>query len=199
MGDTNTKLFLKICVKEVQAGNRAHTHFTKEGWKNVVSKFVVRTGLSYNYKQLKNKRNSLKKEFSVWAKLVEHQTGLGWDFVKRTVLASDDWWERKGQENPEYLKWRNGGPKFLDMIEICFKDVVATGYMVLLPFAELFTDNEEANQNVFSQMNEVEVDTDNFDDDGDSPEQDTSREENSTTHNKKRQRMSRRERKKKCK
>ncbi|KAJ0972408.1 hypothetical protein J5N97_020367 [Dioscorea zingiberensis] len=188
--DTNTELFLKICVEEVQAGNRPHTHFTKEGWKNVVSKFVVRTGLSYNYKQLKNKWDSLKKEFSLWAKLVEHQTGLGWDSTKRTVLASDEWWERKGQ--------RNEGPKFLDLMEICFKDVVATGYMALVPYADPSTDNKVSNQNVYTQMNEVEVDGDNFDDDGDSPEQhnDTPRGETSTTQVKKRQKMSRRERKK---
>ncbi|KAH7689223.1 hypothetical protein IHE45_03G082600, partial [Dioscorea alata] len=140
--DTNTEIFLKICVDEVQIGNRPHTHFTKEGWKNVISKFAARTGMSYNHKQLKNRWDSLKKEFGIWAKLVEHQTGLGWDPVRRTVIASDDWWERKRQENPEYLKWRNEGPKFLDMMEICFKDVVATGYMALVPYAEPSSDNE---------------------------------------------------------
>ncbi|KAJ0961465.1 hypothetical protein J5N97_000083 [Dioscorea zingiberensis] len=197
--DTKTEIFLKICVEEVQASNRPHTHFTKEGWKNVASKFGLRTSLSYNYKQLKNKWDSLKKEFSIWAKLVEHQTGLGWDPVKKTVLASDDWWERKGQENPEYLKWRNEGPKFLEMMEICFKDVVATGYMAMVPYAEPSTDNEEANQNAYTQgMNEVEVDADNFDEYSDSPEQynATPREENLATHDKKRQRTSRRERRK---
>ncbi|KAH7665518.1 HSP20-like chaperone domain-containing protein [Dioscorea alata] len=95
--DTNTEIFLKICVEEVQIGNRSHTHFTKEGWKNVISKFAARTGVSYNYKQLKNRWDSLKKEFGIWTKLVEHQTRLGWDPVKRTVIASDDWWERKRQ------------------------------------------------------------------------------------------------------
>ncbi|KAH7673874.1 Myb/SANT-like domain-containing protein [Dioscorea alata] len=95
--DIKTESLLKICVEEVQAGNRPHTHFTKEGWKNIVTKFSWRTKVNYNYKQLKNKWDLMKKEFSIWAKLVEHQTGLGWDPVKRTVLASDDWWERKRQ------------------------------------------------------------------------------------------------------
>ncbi|KAH7663035.1 Myb/SANT-like domain-containing protein [Dioscorea alata] len=117
--DTNTEMFLKICVEEVQIGNRPHSHFTEEGWKNILSKFATRTGLSYNHKQLKNRWDSLKKEFGIRAKLVEHQTGLGWDSIKRTVLASDDW-------KTEYLKWRNEGPKFLDMTEICFKDIVSS-------------------------------------------------------------------------
>ncbi|KAJ0977708.1 hypothetical protein J5N97_013182 [Dioscorea zingiberensis] len=190
--DTNTELLVKICVEEVQAGNRPHTHFTKEGWKYLVSKFVVRTWLSYNHKQLKNKWDSLKKEFSLWAKLVEHQTGLGWDSTKRIVLANDEWWEKKD---------KNEGPKILDLMEICFKDVVATGYMALVPYADPSTDNEVSNQNVYTQMNEVEVEADNFDDDGDSPKpyNDTPRGETSTGQDKKRRKMSRRERKKKCK
>ncbi|KAH7663353.1 Myb/SANT-like domain-containing protein [Dioscorea alata] len=139
----------------------------------------------------------MKKEFSIWAKLVEHQTGLSWGPVKRTVLASDDWWERKRQENPEYLKWRNEGPKFLDMMEICFKDVVATGYMALVPYADPSTDNEVSNQDVHNDMNERDTDADNFHVHDATPEEcnDTPRAETSTVHDKKRRKSSRKERK----
>ncbi|KAH7655705.1 Myb/SANT-like domain-containing protein [Dioscorea alata] len=159
--DIKTESLLKICVEEVQASKRPHTHFTKEGWKNIVAKFSWRTW----------------KEFSIWAKLVEHQTGLGWDPVKRTVL-----------ENQEYLKWRNEGPKFLDMMEIFFKDVVATGYMALAPYADPSTDNEVSNHNVHNEMNERETDAYNFHVDSSTPEEcnDTTRAETSTTQDKKR-------------
>ncbi|XP_039123327.1 L10-interacting MYB domain-containing protein-like [Dioscorea cayenensis subsp. rotundata] len=195
--DIKTKSLLKICVEEVQAGNRPHTHFTKEGWKNIVAKFYLRTGVSYNYKQLKNKWDILKKEFSMWAKLVEHQTGLGWDPIKRTIVASDDWWERKKQENSEYLKWRNEGPKFLDMTEICFKDVVAIGYMALMPYADPSTDNEVSNDDVHNEMNERGTDADNFHVDGATPEQcnDITRAEISIAQDKKRRKTTRKERK----
>ncbi|KAH7670508.1 Myb/SANT-like domain-containing protein, partial [Dioscorea alata] len=195
--DIKTESLLKICVEEVQAGNRPHTHFTKEGWKNIVAKFFSRTGVSYNYKQLKNKWDMMKKEFSIWAKLVEHQTGLGWDPVKRTVLASDDWWERKRQENPEYLKWRNEGPKFLDMMEICFKDVVAIGYMALVPYADPSTDNEVSNHDVHHDMNDRDTDADNFHVDSATPEEcnDTPRAKTSTAQDKKRRKTSLKERK----
>ncbi|XP_039130861.1 L10-interacting MYB domain-containing protein-like [Dioscorea cayenensis subsp. rotundata] len=184
--DIKTESLLKICVEEVQAGNRPHTHFTKEGWKNIVAKFYLRTGVSYNYKQLKNKWDILKKEFSMWAKLVEHQTSLGWDPIKRTIV-----------ENPEYLKWRNEGPKFLDMMEICFKDVVAIGYMALVPYADPSTDNEVSNDDVHNEMNERETDADNFHVDGATPEQcnDTPRAETSTAQDKKRRKTTRKERK----
>ncbi|KAH7659848.1 Myb/SANT-like domain-containing protein, partial [Dioscorea alata] len=174
--DTNLELFLKIWVEKVQIVNRPSTHFIKEGSKNIVSKFVVRTGVSYNYKKLKNKWDSLKKEFAIWAKLVEHQTGL---------------------KNPEYLKWRNEGQKFLDMMEICFKDVVATSYMSLVPYVDPSTENEVSNKNAYARINEVDIEIDNFDDDGDSPQQynDATQEETSTTHDKKIQKTSHRERK----
>ena len=45
--------------------------------------------------QLKNKWDSLKKEWSVWHKLFAKETGLGWDSVKHTVDAPDEWWEKK--------------------------------------------------------------------------------------------------------
>ncbi|XP_039146888.1 L10-interacting MYB domain-containing protein-like [Dioscorea cayenensis subsp. rotundata] len=125
--------------------------------------------MSYNYKQLKNRWDYLKKEFDIWAKLVEHQTGLGWAPIKRIILASDDWWERKGQENPEYLKWRNEGPKFLDMMEVFFKDVV-TGYMALVPYAEPSSENEVSNNNAYARMNDEDIEVENFEDDGDSPQ-----------------------------
>ncbi|KAH7661299.1 Myb/SANT-like domain-containing protein [Dioscorea alata] len=190
--DIKTESLLKICVEKVQASNRPHTYFTKEGWKNIVAKFSWRTRVSYNYKQLKNKWDIMKKEFSIWAKLVEHQISLGWDLVKRAVLASDDWWERKRQENLEYLEWQNEGPKFLDMMEICFKDVVVTGYMALVPYADLSTDNEISNHDVQIDMNERETDSDNFHVDGATPEEcnDTPRAETSTTQDKKRRKTS---------
>ncbi|KAM2227759.1 hypothetical protein ACFXTI_014533 [Malus domestica] len=29
------------------------------------------------------------------------ETGLGWDLVKQTTIASDEWWEKKVKENPK--------------------------------------------------------------------------------------------------
>ncbi|KAM1091075.1 hypothetical protein PS2_018241 [Malus domestica] len=29
------------------------------------------------------------------------ETGLGWDPVKQTIIASDEWWEKKVKENSE--------------------------------------------------------------------------------------------------
>lgn len=95
--DKKTEIFLKVCVEEILAGNRPSTHFSKEGWKNLEKKFHDRTGHAYDRKQLKNKWDSLKKDFSSFAKLVEKETGLGWDNEKKTIQAPEEWWTEKGK------------------------------------------------------------------------------------------------------
>lgn len=39
--------------------------------------------------------DSLRKEWKVWYNLFGKVTGLGWNFEKNTVDASDEWWEKK--------------------------------------------------------------------------------------------------------
>ncbi|KAL3498679.1 hypothetical protein ACH5RR_041411 [Cinchona calisaya] len=87
--------FVDICVKEVQDGNRPTTHFNRIGWKNVIEKFAKKTGKNYDYKQLKNKWDAMKKKWQLWNKLIGKETGLGWDPSKKTIDASDDWWNKR--------------------------------------------------------------------------------------------------------
>jgi hypothetical protein len=95
--DHKTEIFLKICVEEVDAGNRPTSHFSKDGWKNIQTKFQERTTYAYNRFQLKNRWDALKREFASFAKLVDKETGLGWDDDKKTVKADDEWWNAKSK------------------------------------------------------------------------------------------------------
>ncbi|KAH1151218.1 hypothetical protein GYH30_044945 [Glycine max] len=88
---------LKVCIEEVNVGNKPHNHFTKLGWANIVEKFNKATNLRYEYKQFRNMWDSLKKEWQLWAKLIGKDTCLGWDGEKKTIAASDEWWEPKIQ------------------------------------------------------------------------------------------------------
>lgn len=97
--EKNTEIFLTVCIEQVRAGNRPHAHFNKVGWANVINKFNEQTCLSYEYKQMKNKWDILKKEWQLWKKLKGKETGIGWDYVSRTVTASDEWWKAKIQVN----------------------------------------------------------------------------------------------------
>ncbi|KAF7820637.1 L10-interacting MYB domain-containing protein-like [Senna tora] len=149
--DKNTKEFLKVCVEEIAAGNRPHAHFTREGWRNVIKKFNEKTGHAYVQKQLKNRWDSLKSYFFLWAKLIGKEIGLGWDPNKKSIKASNDWWATKGKENSEYLKFKHQGPKHLDLLERCYKDVIAIGYCTLEPHEDPSLDeggnNNDGNAN----------------------------------------------------
>ncbi|KAF7836307.1 putative nuclease HARBI1 [Senna tora] len=72
--------------------------------------------------------------------------GLGWDPNKKTIKASDDWWAAKAKENSKYLKFKHEGPKHLDLLEACYKDVIATGYSTLAPYEDPSSD-EGGNNN----------------------------------------------------
>ncbi|BFG30335.1 hypothetical protein CerSpe_166100 [Prunus speciosa] len=119
--------FIKICVVETIAGNRPGGHFSKQGWKNVVRKFSELTQRTYTQKQLKNKWTGLKKDWQLWTSLVGKETGLGWDPVKKTINASNEWWDKKVKETPEAAKFRTCGLKHADQLDILFKDIAVTG------------------------------------------------------------------------
>ncbi|PPS06830.1 hypothetical protein GOBAR_AA13811 [Gossypium barbadense] len=88
-----TETFCDICIKEILKGNRPGTHFTKDGWLKIMINFEKETGKAFSQRQLKNRWDALKKEWKAWKKLKGEDTGLGWNPIKRTVDASDDWWE----------------------------------------------------------------------------------------------------------
>ncbi|KAL1156197.1 hypothetical protein V6Z11_A08G075900 [Gossypium hirsutum] len=90
-----TETFCDICIKEILKGNRLGTHFTKDGWLKIMINFEKETGKAFSQRQLKNRWDALKKEWKAWKKLKGEDTGLGWNPIKRTVDASDDWWESR--------------------------------------------------------------------------------------------------------
>lgn len=90
-----TEYFVKACLDQVTKGQRNGTCFTKKGWQGNVSQFHEQSGLNYDKVQLKNRYDSLRKEWKVWYNLFGKVTGLGWNFEKNTVDASDEWWEKK--------------------------------------------------------------------------------------------------------
>ncbi|MBA0765602.1 hypothetical protein Gotri_014767, partial [Gossypium trilobum] len=80
-----TEIFCDICIKEILKGNRPGTHFIKDGWLKIMTNF--------------------EKQIDI---------GLGWNLIKRTVDASDNWWESKLKVVPKAQKFKTSGidPKF---------------------------------------------------------------------------------------
>ncbi|XP_019225340.1 PREDICTED: L10-interacting MYB domain-containing protein-like [Nicotiana attenuata] len=136
-----TELFLNLCVEEIIAGNRLGTHFSRIGWSNLVQKFNAKTGKNYDKTKLKNKWDSFKLIWKDWDTLVGKETGLGWDCEKKTVQASVELWSRKIKENPNVEKFRDKGLQCRELMEICFKDVVATGEHAWAPSSGVLPDS----------------------------------------------------------
>ncbi|MFQ6644880.1 hypothetical protein Gotur_019658, partial [Gossypium turneri] len=71
-----TEIFCDICIKEILKGNKPGTHFTKDGWLKIMTNFEKETS---------------------------EDTGLGWNPIKKTVDASDDWWESRLQLDQMFM------------------------------------------------------------------------------------------------
>ncbi|KAL4311380.1 hypothetical protein GQ457_01G014020 [Hibiscus cannabinus] len=153
-----------LCIKEILIGNRLGTHFKREGWVKIVNNFEKETGKPYTQKQLKNKWDLLKKEWNLWKKLKEKDIGLGWNPIKRTVDAFDDWWESRLKVVPEAQRFRFAciDPELEDKLNQMFKGIVATGNKAWAPSSGIMpTDFIEHGYNEtleeIEEENEVEV------------------------------------------
>ena len=91
--DTNVRHFIDICKGEIEAGNRPLGLFTRTAWKNLVTKYEEKTGLKQTKKQLKNKLDNMKKEYTWFMELKNSATDLGWNEAKQTVDCSNEWWD----------------------------------------------------------------------------------------------------------
>ncbi|XP_057963707.1 L10-interacting MYB domain-containing protein-like [Malania oleifera] len=125
-----TKIFIELCKSEVLAGNQHGNHLRNPVWKTLAPKFNELTGKEYEQNQLKNKWDSLRKDWLLWKTLISCATGLGFDYAKGPE-ADDDWWEARLKVVPNAVKFRKtGAPMQLDDLEIMFKHTVANGESV---------------------------------------------------------------------
>ncbi|XP_068323116.1 L10-interacting MYB domain-containing protein-like [Pyrus communis] len=131
----------KNIVRDVQDAHGEGGHLNRIGWKSVIKKFNDLTQRSHVHKQLKNKWTTLEKEWQLWTSLVGKETGLGWDPVKQTIIANDEWWQKKMKENIEVAKYRNNGLKNVDQLDILFKEGAVTGVGAWAPSQGLMSNN----------------------------------------------------------
>lgn len=117
------KIFFDLCLKEVSKGNRPGTHFSKEGWRNIVESFYEETGVRYTKKQLKNHWDFTKKQWKVWIKLVA-ESNMKWDPNTNKFGASAKEWANYIQGNPEAAHFQYKELPFPDKLEIIFAGVI---------------------------------------------------------------------------
>ncbi|KAG8477995.1 hypothetical protein CXB51_027421 [Gossypium anomalum] len=148
--DELTLIFCELCVNEVNAGNRPTTHLNSKGWENFVALFQAKTQKNNVKPQLKNKWDTLKKEWRLWRELLKESTGIGWCPSKK-------------MENPDFKGFKKKGiePRLNDLMWQMFGGIVATGENAwahssgVLPSGGFGDLDENSNENESILPNEV--------------------------------------------
>ncbi|XP_020571505.1 uncharacterized protein LOC110018511 [Phalaenopsis equestris] len=111
--------------------------------------------------KLKNKWDQLKKDWKLWKELKRGSTGLGWDPVKRTIDAPEEWWAEKLAVVPVAKKFKFNGiePALEEKLDGMFTGVVATG-------THFSTPNEQGVANLAE-----DIETEHIGDSGEGPSQ----------------------------
>ncbi|CAI8597303.1 unnamed protein product [Vicia faba] len=120
------KTFIDLCLQETLNGNKPGTHFTKEGWRNIMDSFHLKSGLNYGRLQFKNHWDSTKEQWRTWSKLVS-TSYMKWNLSKHTFEASDEDWTCYLQANPEASQFRYKELQFPDALETIFNGTTVTG------------------------------------------------------------------------
>lgn len=127
----DVETFCRLCIEQIEKGNRPASN-KRDGWTNIINKFEELRGKKYNKNQMKSKWDNLKEEWKKWKQLVQKETGLGWDPRKKTIDASDEWWERKIQANSKLRVFRTKGihPDVEVLLDQMFQGTVVTGSVI---------------------------------------------------------------------
>ncbi|KAK9056088.1 hypothetical protein SSX86_027176 [Deinandra increscens subsp. villosa] len=127
----NTLMFCDVVINYITKNGR--TQLIK--WKDLEEMFMKTFGKRVPFKSLKNKYDSMKKDWRLWKFLKMGETGLGWNPTTGRLDCSNDWWERKLKEKPESKKFRNKGvcPQLEEKWDHLFGDAVATGVSCVAP------------------------------------------------------------------
>lgn len=120
------EIFIDLCLEEVLKGNKPGTHFTRDGWMNIVDSFYVKTGTNYDRIQLENHLDHTKEQWKIWCKLINDDR-MKWDPDTRCFGASEEDWMNYTQEHPEAAHFRHKELQCIDKLEIIFDEATSTG------------------------------------------------------------------------
>ena len=84
----------KLFAQQVLRGYRPNTHLNVVGYDEVIAMFKQITGIELTRRQLKNKWDKLKPDYTAWQKLMRRQTGTGFDSARGVIVMDDEWWKK---------------------------------------------------------------------------------------------------------
>ncbi|GAA0168280.1 hypothetical protein LIER_23030 [Lithospermum erythrorhizon] len=92
--DELRKIFADLAIMEIEKGRHSRS-FSIVEWKILVAGFNQQSGLNYDIRQLKNHWDRMKSEWKIFRQLMNKETGFGWDPIKKSIDATEGWWESK--------------------------------------------------------------------------------------------------------
>ncbi|KAF2312025.1 hypothetical protein GH714_027783 [Hevea brasiliensis] len=94
-------LFVKICVRGTNLGKRNGGGWGDKGYIWLQNE-LRQVGVEYTKEQLRHKWDWMKDQWKMWKALKGNETELGWDPIKGTVVAPDEWWNEKIKETQQF-------------------------------------------------------------------------------------------------
>lgn len=118
-------IFLDLCLEQKLNGNKPGTHFTRDGWKNIMEVFNEKAGVKYTRIQIKNHWDSTKEQWRLWCKLIGNKS-LGWDPHTSEFSATNQQWLDYLRENPEAAHYRYKTIQHAEKLEMLFDGKLGT-------------------------------------------------------------------------
>lgn len=87
----NIVKFCEVCIDYVTKNGRGQLM----RWREIEDLFTEKVGKQCSFKSLKNKYDSMKKDWRLWKFLKTGETSLGWNPTTGKLDCSDEWWDRK--------------------------------------------------------------------------------------------------------
>ncbi|XP_076910500.1 uncharacterized protein LOC143576262 [Bidens hawaiensis] len=160
---------------------------------DVLNKHIAKNGRSYDWANLKleleslyhhkfksvkairSKYEAMRARYSLWKSLKNGETSLRWNLSTGKLDCSDDWWEKKIQENPNFTKLRRNQPSRELQVawDLFFENIVDGGLECVEPCVDL---------NKSNQVDHVNIEDGDVDDDDDDDNDDDDRVEDSLEH-----------------
>ncbi|XP_010546481.1 PREDICTED: uncharacterized protein At2g29880-like, partial [Tarenaya hassleriana] len=121
--DRMTRVMLDLYILEKNDGHTKGGNLSEAGKENMTREFNKILGMNLTYGKIKNRIDTLKKDYYIYKKITHGATGLGFDPVNGTLQAPDHWWKSKIQVYPEAEKIRTNPLKFIPLLDVVCGDV----------------------------------------------------------------------------
>jgi hypothetical protein len=92
--DDYNRIVCELFAEQVRRWNRPNIHLNTLGYTEVSGRFYQMTGIELSKTQIKNKWDRLKNDWSIWQKLLQNQTGTGWDNTRGVINMDNEWWKK---------------------------------------------------------------------------------------------------------